>query len=234
MIKNGGTDISLMLDKKDVKEVNEFIGLVHALLTEEGKPDEVWGMLRDEFRGQQKKGKILAGSLYTLWQWWEREFAKEKLEGDPYDSYLNAVHLNLGVAPGTADKYVKMWASLFNNPKVPDWASPQLMRMPVETLLLLPSAVNDGLSDDQWRRVTEASTKSTVRQIVIEVRGAPTSGKQAIHLRLKADGSLVAYQGESKPVTLGFLMITTKDLKNDIRRDAIERILRTAGILREG
>jgi hypothetical protein len=75
---------------------------------------------------------------------------------------------------------VGMWRGIFENPNVPDDVKQQLQMKPIEHLILLTAAVEEGSIDADDLREAAVSDKEGIRSLVKGARGEQTNSKTAI------------------------------------------------------
>jgi hypothetical protein len=92
-------------------------------------------------RNHQVQGLALAKLLYEVENRWV-EFSTDGIEGD----YVDIIQAELGIAPSTTKKYVRLWGTLFDSDAVPAEQQRMLMNKPIKGLLLLPAAAEDNSS----------------------------------------------------------------------------------------
>ena len=177
----------------------------------------------------QVRGLALAKMLYKMKKNWAI-FVSAGVEDD-FETIVYSVN---GYKPGTIDKYVRLWENVFENATLEDELKNRLAALPIGQLLLLSAAASDGdLSRADWDKVTIASNKEEVRDIVREARGERTSSGTAVSLKLYdreggqyPRGTLVAYQGDES-IVVGYL---TMDDESPLFDKAKSRLVNGAGI----
>jgi hypothetical protein len=177
----------------------------------------------------QVRGLALAKMLYKMKKNWAI-FVSAGVEDD-FETVVYSVN---GYKPGTIDKYVRLWENVFENATLEEELKNRLAALPIGQLLLLSAAASDGdLSRADWDKVTVASNKEEVRDIVREARGERTSSGTAVSLKLydrdggqHPRGTLVAYQGDES-IVVGYLTMDDESLLFD---KAKSRLVNGAGI----
>jgi hypothetical protein len=126
-------------------------------------------------RSAQLKGLALAKLLHGLqsnWQMFRAAGIDEEFE--------DFVYAYLSIPPETSRKYAAMWQGIFMNPNVSEDIKLQLQTKPMEHLLLLKAAVEEGsISDDDLRTATILDREG-IRDMVNKARGMQTSSKIAV------------------------------------------------------
>ena len=165
-------------------------------------------------------GLATAKTLYGLQQNWS-SFATD-------DAFEDAVLKETGYAPATTRKYVGVWGALFANDSINEGIKQALMCKPMESLLLLKSAAQEGqLNEADWEEVAGAHDKQAIREVVRRVRGLHTSAANSLIILWERDGRLRARRGEGRYEECGFL---PKDAAG-VAADAIRRIVESCGIV---
>jgi len=173
-------------------------------------------------RSGMVSGLATAKLLWSVKDHWD-EFATS-------DTFEDAVLKETGYAPSTTRKYVEMWEALFENPAIAENIKLALACKPIGSLLLLKAGAKEGQFDDQdWKEIAGAHDQQAVRAVVDRRRGGQTSAANRLVILWERDGRLRAKRGDAGHyVDVGFL---PKDPESDVARDAIERIVRSAGVV---
>lgn len=178
-------------------------------------------------RAAALKGLALAKLLHGLRANWET-FQAAGIE----EEFEDFVQANMDVTAQTARKYSDMWKNIFVSDFVPDELKNRLREKPIQQLLLLNAAAEEGsLTQEEWETVVVAD-ESKIREIVKTARGIQTSSKTAIVIVVvRRDdakypkGSLLAIQDGVTEV-IGFL----KEPESDFANKAIARLLNSAHV----
>ena len=148
------------------------------------------------------------------------------------DDFENVVYSVNGYSPATIKKYLNVWESIFETDALSQELKDKLAGRPIGQLLLLSAAASEGsLTEDDWDKVTIASNKHEVRDIVRKARGEKTSSSSAISIRIMSNdgkypkGTLIAYQN-GKSAVIGILSGDGTELANQ----AMSRIINAVGI----
>jgi hypothetical protein len=175
------------------------------------------------------RGLAVAKILYKIEQRWA-VFESAGVE----DDFETIVYITNGYKPDTIKKYVRLWKNVFENHELDDSLKQRLAAMPISQLLLLSAAASEGdLTPDDWNKVTVASNKGEVREIVRGARGERTSSGSSVSIKLfERDGgqyprgTLVAYQGDES-IVVGYL---TMEDESPLFEKALARITNGAGV----
>lgn len=212
-------------DKGLFQEVDLIIG--RSLAT--GDPLIAFEFARSMQRDGLLRGLAIAKLLYKMKQNWNLfEIAGV---GDTFESIVQTQN---GYAPETAEKYIRMWESVFENDDISDDLKHQLSGRPIGDLLLLTAAAREGsLSASEWDKVAIAPDSHTVRDIVRKARGGVTSSNTAVipHIQMRVEGTfpkgtLFVYEN-GVPILFGSLDV---DTTSEFAKKAIARILNSAHV----
>lgn len=176
----------------------------------------------------QMRGKLLASLLYQINLHW---ITLSEVGGiqDTFEKWSQA---EFTLSAQTITKYTSMWTRLFGaDSEVPESLRPQLLEAPTENLILVAPLAEDKPTKAEWKKIAAAAgDKDKLRALIQEKRGKKTSAASALRLTIDKDGRITALRGKEKPVVVGLLKVNGKD---QLQQDAIERILRLAGIVRK-
>jgi hypothetical protein len=143
------------------------------------------------------------------------------------DEFEDFVYTYLDVYPETCRKYANMWAGIFLNINVPDEIKHQLQTKPIEHLLLLKAAIEEGSISDDDLREAAIRDKEGIREMVSKARGDQTSSKTAVRRYIQMRdgyypaGTIVAMcNGETE--IIGTLVL---DPDSEFARKAIAGVL---------
>jgi hypothetical protein len=190
-----GLDQGVALTPAEVKELATIDEVLEKSITA-NNPDvalEYGNILR---RSGAVTGLALSKLLYGLAERWET-FSTDM-------DFEDAVFTTMGIAPGTTYKYVRIWERLFEAENVPQWAKKGLMGKPMQTLDLLPAAAAaDQITDGTWKDIIAAPDRTTVRDIVRELRGGATSSSTAVVLIVDKDDVIKCKKGDGKYYGVG-------------------------------
>lgn len=171
----------------------------------------------------QARGIALAKLLSEGQRVWEQFGLRETFE--------DCIYAEWGMSRETIHRYVAIWRMIFENNGIPKDVRAQLAERPVYTLRrLVRPAREDVFTEADWREIVTATDHREVIQIIHEKADGKTSGRDALTILLYADGTLQAFQNGNSAM-LGVLRVSPKDLKNELRWRAIDRIKRGAGLL---
>lgn len=126
-------------------------------------------------RAAQLKGVALAKLLHGMEVNWEMYRA-----AGIDDTFENFIYTYMELMPETTRKYSNMWAGIFVNSNVPDEIKQQLQVQPIEHLLLLKAAIEEGSLEDDDLRQAAILDKNGIRDMVSKARGEQTSSKTAV------------------------------------------------------
>lgn len=174
--------------------------------------------------GVQVKGIGLAKLLYELKQRWDTDEHEE--------TFADRVFVEWGISEQTVNKYTNIWRSIFDNEAIPMDVRYLLAERPMRTLKrLAPPAADEEFTDEEWRELSRMSDHHEIVQFIEDKRGKPTTGKPRMEIRLNEEtGQLVAWEDGHRS-NLGVLRTSERDLEDNLRWRAIERIKRGAGVL---
>lgn len=155
---------------------------------------------------------------------------------DSEDDFCDAAYERTGYATETVRKYADMWENVLGpSSKIPKKIRARLASLPVRTQLLLTGmARDDKITTEQWEKVSKSPDHQTVRKFIRAVRGARTSSRNALILKLSRDGTINAYRGQIGPVDIAILVPNDRGTKEekDIRKMGQARLVDAPGILR--
>lgn len=175
----------------------------------------------------QISGIALAKLLWLVSSKWE-QFGME-------DEFQEVVEEEGILSAHEALRYVHTWEDIFENPKVEGKYKAALATQTMSNLIMIGPAAREGqLENEHWERLANAADAMDVRDVIREVRGEKTSSntKMIITLRTK-DGWLTARKGGAKPVVLGILRTSKKDMEDETRKQAIAMICNGSAKIKE-
>jgi hypothetical protein len=179
-------------------------------------------------RSAQLKGLALAKLLHGLQSNWQM-FRAAGI-GEEFEDFVYAY---LSIPPETSRKYAAMWQGIFMNPNVSEDIKLQLQTKPMEHLLLLKAAVEEGsISDDDLRTVTILD-KQGIRDMVNKARGMQTSGKNAVRIAIQMRdgdypaGTILALSNGDREI-IGVLELNPP---YEFAQKAVARILNSCGFI---
>ena len=203
-------------EREAVDKVDEVLSKTIA----KGDPSVALRYVYSLRRSGMVTGLATAKTLYGLQQNWT-SFATD-------DAFEDAVLKETGYAPATTRKYVGVWGALFANETIDEGIKQALMCKPMESLLLLKSAAQEGqLNEEDWEEVAGAHDKQAIRAVVQRVRGQRTSAANALVILWERDGRLRARRGEGRYEECGYL---PKDAAGTAA-DAVRRIVESSGVV---
>jgi hypothetical protein len=156
-------------------------------------------------RSAQLKGIALAKLLHGLQINWGM-FRAAGI-GEEFEDF---VYTYLEIQPETSRKYASMWAGIFMNDAVSPEIKEQLQTKPIEHLLLLTAAVEEGSITNEDLREAAIRDKEGIREMVSKARGNQTSSKTAIRRYIQMRdgdypaGTIIAAQNGDREI-LGVL-----------------------------
>lgn len=200
-----------------------------------GDPNIAFSFIRDFSSWSLAKGIGSAKLLHQTWTEWPKFMAAGVDE--EWENYAPGAS---GLSLEQCRKYRDLVQDVYENPNVPEFAKKALLSKSLDGQLRVRAAAKAGdLTDDDWERIADAVTSQEIGQIVRDRRGAATSSESRIIIVVGRDGVVKAKQGTAgKYVTIGTLRLSRTDTEGDdyehrIRAIAIERIVRSAGILEQ-
>ena len=176
-------------------------------------------------RDVQLKGVVVAKLLSDLWDKWP------DLKGvdTSFDGFVEAASVGTGLAARTIKPYIRMGGAVFSNKKVPADLRPDLIGLPVSTLLYLQPSAEDGTLDGKWKEIVDCETPAEVKEKVREWRGAHSSSESAVRIYLARDGRLKTRRGtKGNYKAVGYLDTKSED---ELVRIAVHRLINAAGIV---
>jgi hypothetical protein len=186
-----------------------------------GKEELIADFVRDQKASMHISGLSLAKLLY---RWRE---AREMF-GISNDDFEDRVFEQTGISPQTTRKYVLVWETVFVKASLPEAIENALLGKPMQGLLLLPAAVQEGqLDDEDWEEIASAPDPASIKEVVRAKRGKVTNSHTAVTIYLKRDGTLIAHQGEEQEA-IGYLNLNTELACGAA---AVSRILREARVV---
>ena len=175
----------------------------------------------------QRTGQACALAMAKLLYKWQAAASKFDVEREDWYDYVSS---EIGLSTQTIRKYTMVWQWVFENDDVPNNLKPRLMALPMQTLILVaPAASEAQLKRQNWEEIANAPDRSTVHEVIRKIRGQVSSSKNAMVITLKKDGSLWARKMDEY-IPFGVLNLENQD---PVVVQAIERIIRTAGIVRQ-
>jgi hypothetical protein len=147
-------------------------------------------------------------------------------------AYQDQLYVQTGISARTAAKYVKVWSLFVRGSFVPNKYRKRLLERPMRSLTEVAKLENHDVPDEKWKEVIKAPDHSTICKISREIRQVAPM-RVRLTIRLSREGELVAWPESGEPVALGILRHSQEDMKNPVRRLAMERIIKSVGILLE-
>lgn len=198
-------------------------------------PAAAFAFIQELDQAGKLAGIGLAKSLYMARDQWHTLTSKTFVDRDEqYADFQKEAFLIFGKAADTVRRYCLTWEMYDKHQaKLPAPAKQAMQQRPMGDQIAVAQYVAEhgALSDKQWEQVTHATDTKELRAQLRELQGTPAPDtSQRLALVLKLDGTLVAYEGDSKPVVVGLLRSKQADLKDPIRAKAIVRLCRAAGI----
>ena len=167
-------------------------------------------------------GKGLAKLLYEVQKNWERYNINEDYDEIVFDY--------IGLHKTNVVRYIRVMEMLEEN-QIPEQYREDIGQRNMRELIPIATTISQGyeIDDDEWEKLVDAPDLSTVSKILREDVKEKPMRKGALALYLDDEGSLWAYQDERR-YFVGSLDVQAKE--ETIKR-AIERIVRSAGILQQ-
>lgn len=221
-------DQPVRLTEQETKVFEEVDNIVGRAITI-GDPTLAFEFGSHLRRRQAVEGLALAKLLYRINESWDL-FRSAGVE----DDMVTVVHTEMGVAPETTKKYIRMWQSIFENDGIDEGIKRILMGRPIGDLLLLTAAARDGsLTDDEMHEAAVAPDRAALRDIIRQKRGEKTSSVNAIKLIMTMQDmesmpayTLYAKRGDERAVLAHFITPVS-----GLAEEAIEKIINKMGIL---
>lgn len=219
-MEESSLDQVMVLDDKELEATMDQVDKAIDGAMQAG-PDVAIGYGRRLRSSGQTCAIALSRLLYLL---------KERWESFPTDdTFEDAVLKGMGLSQQTVDKYIRVWQRVFENETIGINDKIRLMGKPMNSLLAISAAAGEGqLDEDTVEEIINAHDTAAVKEIVRRVRGIKTSATNSLTILLERDGRLRAKRGDGRYHEFGSLI----DSGDQVVRDAIERIVRTAGIQR--
>ncbi len=216
LMEINGLDQSLPVD--DTAILNKVDAIIEASI-EMKNPYHALDFGRDLIQVSQLSGIALAKLFYLLKDIWDGFEI-----GDDFDTVAYAY---VGRSKDTVDRYVRVW-EMYEHKLIPEEFETEIRQKNIKDQIYIASMSAQGYEpdDDEWQEIVDAPDYNSVSAQVRKIKGKKPR-KSALLIFISEDGSLTA---EQKGITqyVGFLNI---DESGDIREKAIQRLLRTAGVL---
>jgi len=167
-------------------------------------------------------GKGLAKLLYEVQKNWERYNINEDYDEIVFDY--------IGLHKTNVVRYIRVMEMLEEN-QIPEQYREDIGQRNMRELIPIATTISQGyeIDDDEWEKLVDAPDLSTVSKILREDVKEKPMRKGALALYLDDEGSLWAYQDERR-YFVGSLDVQAKE---ETIKKAIERIVRSAGILQQ-
>lgn len=142
------------------------------------------------------------------------------------DTFEDTAVAELGISYQTVVRYPKVWKYVILG--CPDHTRERFLEMPIEWLMLVYPVASEGLlSEEDWERLSLATGKDVIRDIIREKHGTRPRAVNALSIWITRDGELWAKRGEVK-VQVGYVF---RDENNSIVQAAVDRLVRGAGVI---
>lgn len=218
---SSGLDQSLALTQVELKLLDRVDTVIEAAVKEKDISSIV-----NLSKTVQRTGHACALAQAKLLFTWKKVFD----EFDIGEDFVDFVSAEVGLSIQTVVKYTKVWEFIFANEDVPDNLKQRLLNQPMQTLILVaPAAQDDDLEAEDWLAIANAPDRATVNDLIREKRGDRSSSGLRLKIIWKRTGELVALKNEEL-INFGFL---SPDVLDPVAKQAIERVIRTAGIVRQ-
>jgi len=225
------SDVELYRDNEEIylteqdKQLFTQVDDILAEAKERWDPSVLFGFGRELRKNVRVSGVALAKLLWGITDVWDYLIENNAVDDNVWD----AIHSEMGVPPGTARPYVRIWESLFANPEISDEAKERLLTKPIRTLKLLPALSEEG--DVDWEDIATAHDYSEMRKKVRAIRGDATSSGTSLYIKVDVrTGQLSAKQGDRPYAPFGILNFSAGD-NDPVVKSAIERIIERTGII---
>jgi len=167
----------------------------------------------------QLSGKALAKFFYLIRENWEIY--------EIGDDFFDVIHDYLGRHPATVQKYIRVWEMHEYN-LIPEKFAEDIRERNIKDQVPIANALAQGyeIENDEWQKLVDAPDFTSVSAEIREIKGKEPR-KSALLTFMGRDGTLSATQ-EGLTEFVGYLNI---DDAGEIAKKAIERIIRSAGIM---
>ena len=229
-----GLQPEISISKEERKQEDELVDdlLQRAILA--GDPTLIFGHVRGVMKVGRRKAYGVARAVYLSWKEWDK-FRQQGID----DDWENVAPAMCALSLDQLKNYRDIYLDIFMNPEVPEFAKDYLVGSTMRTQYALLSPARDSLfTEKDWKEVTNAVTEREVKGIVRRVKKTPvTSSETRVSIHETDDHRIRAKQGSNgKYVEVAVLRASDEDLIGDdyehrVRRIAVERIRRNAGIL---
>jgi hypothetical protein len=167
----------------------------------------------------QISGIGLAKLFYLIRKNWD------KFEiGDDFDS---VAYSYVGRTKATVDRYVRVW-EMYENQSIPEEFEEEIRQKNIKDQIIIATLPAQGYkpSEEEWQDIVDAPDYTSAAKKVREIKGKEPT-KSALLIFISETGELSAQQ-EGETQFVGYLDINDA---GDIAEKAIQRILRTSGVL---
>ena len=150
------------------------------------------------------------------------------------DAFVDVVFERAGLSPDTIRRYIQGWDSI-ENMDVDDETRSNLLDHGIKAIIAIAqkeSRSGRRFTRHQLKRISKSEDLSSLRRTMDDILGIATSNQDNLLLHLKRDGSLEAWKGNRK-VSVGYLMYGKDDMEDLIRKQAINRLIESVGIIVE-
>lgn len=175
------------------------------------------------------RGLALAKLLYEMEKNWEF-YVAAGIE----DEFEIFIEVQMGISQQTTRKYTTMWRNIFASDFVSPEIKQKLQSKPIQELLLLTSAVEEGSLTDEELETIAVSDRHRTREIIKQARGEQTSSRTAVvgSIQMRDGryprGTIIATrEGESE--TVGFLNLDLDN--NSAGAKLVARIRNASGLV---
>lgn len=192
-----------------------------ALETKDIRP--ILQLADDLSHASQALGLGLARTFWLLQKHWRELYFGE---GD----FEDEVYLQFGKDPLTVQRYIGAWNVIEN---APDEIADDLKTRPIQDLIAVSQHENAHgvLAPVQLQEISRQPDTISVRKVLQKIRGDPENGM--LQFVLKKDGTLEAWMG-GNVTTVGFIRRDLVDLRDPLRRTAVNSIVSRARIQVDG
>jgi hypothetical protein len=167
----------------------------------------------------QLSGIALAKLFYLLRDKWELFEL-----GDDFDS---VAYSYVGRSKATVDRYVRVW-EMYEKNIIPEKFEEEIRQKNIKDQIYIATLPAQGYEpdEDEWQDIVDAPDYNSVAKKVRDIKGKEPT-KSALLIFMGEDGTLSAQQ-EDETQFVGYLNV---DDAGDIAEKAIQRIIRSVGIL---
>jgi hypothetical protein len=218
-------DQTLPISEYDIEEAYAEVDDILDRCKEANSPDEGIELGKQYIRGIQMKGVALAKLMHGLREQWAGYGLGE--------AFVDRIVAEWGFHKGTVNQYLNVMDNVLANDDIPAETRNVLAEksMPILKRLSRPGR-EKALKDEEWEEVSKLTDLVSVKKYVDDKMGKSSRGRPVqMTISMYPDGSVIAFEG-SRRVNLGVLRVSEEDLKDDLRKRAINGLIESGGIIR--